>query len=79
MPLTKTYAQILENQGFKYEALEIYKQLLKKYPNDKELKEAIKRLKSRKKFKGVNIIKLQEFDKINQKNRYEFEKWLSEI
>jgi tetratricopeptide (TPR) repeat protein len=79
MPLTKTYAQILENQGFKYEALEIYKQLLKKYPNDKELKEAIKRLKARKKFKGVNIIKLQEFDKINQKNRYEFEKWLSEI
>ncbi|WP_456470502.1 tetratricopeptide repeat protein [Caminibacter sp.] len=79
MPLTKTYAQILENQGFKYEALEIYKKLLKKYPNDKELKEAITRLKSRKKFKGVNIIKLQEFDKINQKNRYEFEKWLSEI
>ncbi|WP_457564667.1 tetratricopeptide repeat protein [Caminibacter sp.] len=79
MPLTKTYAKILESQGFKYEALEIYKKLLKKYPNDKELIESIKRLQTRRKFDGVNVIKLKEFDNINQKNRYEFEKWLSEI
>jgi tetratricopeptide (TPR) repeat protein len=79
MPLTKTYAKILESQGFKREALEIYEKLLKKYPNDKELQESIERLKKRKKFKGVNIIKLKEFDNINQKNRYNFEKWLSEF
>ncbi len=79
MPLTKTYAKILESQGFKHEALEIYKKLLKKYPEDKEIKESIKRLQTRKKFEGVNIIKLKEFDNINQKNRYEFEKWLSEF
>jgi hypothetical protein len=79
MPLTKTYARILETQGFKNEALAIYEKLLKKYPNDKELIESIERLKHRKKFSGVNVLKLKEFDNINQKNRYEFEKWLSEI
>jgi len=79
MPLTKTYAKILESQGFKREALSIYTKLLKKYPNDKELVESIERLKKRKKFSGVNILKLNEFNNINQKNRYEFEKWLSEF
>jgi hypothetical protein len=79
MPLTKTYAKILESQGFKSEALEIYRKLLKKYPEDKELIESIKRLQRRKKFEGVNIIKLKEFENINQKNRFEFEKWLSEF
>jgi hypothetical protein len=79
MPLTKIYAKILETQGFKSEALEIYKKLLKKDPNDKELLESIKRLQTRKKFQGVNILKLKEFDNINQKNRFEFEKWLSEF
>ncbi len=79
MPLTKTYAKILESQGFKTEALEIYEKLLKKYPDDKEIVESIKRLKTRKKFDGVNIIRLNEFNKINQKNRYIFEKWLSEF
>jgi hypothetical protein len=69
---TKTYAKLLESQGFKQEALEIYESL----PKDKEVTEAIKRLKQRKKFNGVNVIKLKEFDEINQKNRYEFEKWL---
>ncbi len=79
MPLTKTYAKILESQGFKHEALKIYTKLLKKYPDDKELKESISRLQTRKKFEDVNIVKLREFDKINQKNRYNFEKWLSEL
>ena len=79
MPLTKIYAQILESQGFKNEALEIYEALLKQDPENNEIKEAVRRLKHRRKFKGVNIYKLKEFDNINQKNRYEFEKWLSEI
>jgi len=72
---TKTYAQILESQGFKEEALKIYQELLKN-SNDKEIKEAVKRLLTRKKFNNVNILKLREFDEINQKNRYEFEQWL---
>jgi len=79
MPLTKTYAQILESQGFKSEAIEIYKKLLEKNPDDKEIKEALNRLKKRKKFKDVNVLKLKEFDNINQKNRFQFENWLKEI
>jgi len=80
MPLTKTktYARILETQGFKEEALEIYEELLKE-SNDPEISEAIERLKKRKFFEGVNVLKLKEFNEINQINRYDFEKWLSEI
>ena len=76
---TKTYAKILESQGFKEEALKIYEQLLKENRNDKEIIEEIQRLKAKKKFNEVNIIKLKEFNKVNEKNRYEFEKWLSKI
>ena len=79
MPLTKTYARILESQGFKKDALEIYKKLLKLNPNDKELKKNIKRLQERKKFEGVNILKLEEFDKINEKNRFDFENYLKDL
>ena len=51
MPLTKTktYARILETQGFKQEALEIYEELLKEN-EDSEILEAIQRLKKRKFF-----------------------------
>jgi len=79
MPLTKTYAQILESQGFKKDALEIYEKLLKLNTNDDEIKKNIKRLKERKKFEGANILKLQEFDKINEQNRYDFENWLKDF
>jgi hypothetical protein len=80
MPLTKTktYAAILETQGFKQEALEIYEELLKEN-EDSEILEAIQRLKKRKFFEGVNVLKLKEFNELNQLNRFEFEKWLSEI
>ncbi|GAB6073890.1 tetratricopeptide repeat-containing protein [Nautilia lithotrophica] len=80
MPLTKTktYARILETQGFKQEALEIYEELLKE-TNDPEIVEAIERLKKRRFFEGVNVLRLKEFNEINQLNRYDFEKWLSEI
>jgi len=79
MPLTKTYAQILESQGFKKDALEIYEKLLKLNTDDDEIKKNIKRLKERKKFEGANILKLQEFDKINEQNRYDFENWLKDF
>jgi hypothetical protein len=80
MPLTKTktYARILETQGFKQEALEIYEELLKE-TDDPEIVEAIERLKKRRFFEGVNVLKLKEFNEINQLNRYDFEKWLSEM
>ena len=79
MPLTKTYARILESQGFKQDALEIYKKLLKKDPNDKELIKNIQRINKRKTFEGVNILKLQEFDKINEENRVDFENYLKDF
>ncbi len=80
MPLTKTktYAQILEIQGFKQEALEVYEELLE-HENDPEIKQAVERLKKRKIFDGVNVLKLKEFNETTQLNRYEFEKWLSEL
>ena len=76
---TKIYAIILESQGFKKEALEIYEFLLEKNKNDKEIIETIRRLKTRKKINGVNIVKLKEFNELDNDNRYEFEKWLSKI
>ena len=76
---TKTYAKILESQGFKKEALKIYEELLEKNKEDEEIINAIKRLKTRKKIDGINIVKLKEFDEIDNTNRYEFEKWLSKI
>jgi len=79
MPLTKTYARILESQGFKKEALEIYQKLLEKNPDDKELKENIQRLQKRRKFENVNVLKLKEFDNIDENNKFQFEKWLKEI
>jgi hypothetical protein len=41
MQQNKTYAKILESQGFFKEAFAIYKNLLKEYPNDKEIKQAL--------------------------------------
>ena len=52
---TLTLASIYELQGLKSEALEIYKELLKKDSKNKEAKIAIKRLSGlRKKYLGVN-------------------------
>jgi len=79
MPLSKTYAQILLSQGFKDEAIEIYEKLLEKNPKDKEIIDILNSLKKRRKFEGVNVLKLKEFDDINEENRFEFEKWLKEM
>lgn len=79
MPLSKTYAEILISQGFKNEAVEVYRKLLEKNPDDSEIKEALERLMKRKKFEGVNVLKLKEFDNINQKTRYQFEEWLKDL
>ena len=68
---TKTYALILESQGFFKEALEIYKKI--------NSTEDIKRLSKKRKIEEVNILKLKEFENIDEKNRYEFEKYLKDL
>ena len=68
---TKTYALILESQGFFKEALEIYKKL-------NSIKD-INRLTKKKEINEVNVLKLKEFENINEENRYEFEKYLKEL
>jgi tetratricopeptide (TPR) repeat protein len=75
------YAQILESQGFVKEALDIYEQLLKKNPNNKEINESIHRLKnSRKKFENVDIKKRDFFINMkSEKDFIKFEEWLSKL
>lgn len=75
---TLTLANIYELQGLKEEALEIYKEVLKKDPANSEAKIAIRRLSGiRKKFSNVNtqmkdfFIKMDSDIEIN-----EFERWL---
>ena len=76
----KTYAKVLESQGFFKEAFAIYKKLLKKYPNDIEIKQALKRLKKyRLTFDGVNEEMKQFFIEMETKEEFKkFEEWLLE-
>jgi superfamily II RNA helicase len=77
MQQNKTYAQILESQGFFKEAFVIYQNLLKKNPQDKELKIALKRLKKiRTKFNGIDNNMKDFFIRMDEDNFLEFEKWL---
>ena len=75
---TLTLASIYETQGLKDEALEIYKEILKNDPSNKEVNVAIRRLSGmRKKFAGVDNEMKSFF--INIKEDYElkeFERWL---
>ena len=74
----KTYASILESQGFFNEAFVIYKNLLKKNPNDIEIKKALKRLKKyRTKFSGTNEEMKQFFIEMKTDEEFrKFEEWL---
>lgn len=76
----KTYAKVLESQGFFKEAFAIYKKLLKKHPNDIEIKQALKRLKKyRITFDGVNEEIKQFFIEMETKEEFrKFEEWLLE-
>jgi len=80
MQQNKTYAQILEQQGFFKEAFVLYKKLLHKYPNDSEIKQALKRLKKyRTKFEGINQEKRDFFIYMNSDEEFkQFEEWLIE-
>ncbi|MBU1658398.1 tetratricopeptide repeat protein [bacterium] len=75
---TLTLANIYELQGLKEEALDIYKEVLKKNPNNSEAKIAIRRLSGlRKKFLKVNTQMKDFFLKMDSEVEFhEFERWL---
>lgn len=78
---TLTLANIYELQGLRDEALDIYKDILKKDPLNSEAKIAIRRLSGmRKKFLGVNAHMRDFFLKMEDEVEfYEFERWLLKI
>ena len=75
---TLTLANIYELQGLKEEALDIYKEILKKEPSNSDAKIAIKRLSGvRKEFVGVDEQMRDFFLKMeSQIELNEFERWL---
>ena len=81
MVKTLTLASIYELQGLKSEALDIYKDILKKDPNNKEARVAVRRLSGiRKKYLGVDE-EMKDFF-VNMKSEVEFlefERWLVKL
>jgi tetratricopeptide (TPR) repeat protein len=75
---TLTLANIYELQGLKEEALEIYKEVLKKDSNNSDAKIAIRRLSGmRKKFLNVDPQMKEFFLKMDAEVEFnEFERWL---
>ncbi|MBV5322058.1 MAG: hypothetical protein JZU62_10230 [Sulfuricurvum sp.] len=75
---TLTLANIYELQGLKEDALEIYKEILKKEPTNADAKIAIRRLSGmRKKFLGVNNeMKTFFIDMEEEAEFIQFERWL---
>ncbi|MDA3909161.1 MAG: tetratricopeptide repeat protein [Sulfurimonas sp.] len=75
---TLTLANIYELQGLKEEALEIYKEILKKDPLNSDAKIAVRRLSGmRKKFLNVNTEMKEFFVKMEANVEFnEFERWL---
>ncbi len=75
---TLTLANIYELQGLKEEALDIYKAVLKKDPNNGDAKIAIRRLSGmRKKFLNINQEMKDYFLKMENEVEFnEFERWL---
>lgn len=75
---TLTLANIYELQGLKEDALEIYKEILKKDPANADAKIAIRRLSGmRKKFLGVNHEMKTYFIEMEEEAEFiQFERWL---
>ncbi|MCI4406848.1 MAG: hypothetical protein CJD30_08320 [Sulfuricurvum sp. PD_MW2] len=75
---TLTLANIYELQGLKEDALEIYKEILKKDPSNADAKIAIRRLSGmRKKFLGVNNEMKSYFIEMEEEAEFiQFERWL---
>jgi secreted Zn-dependent insulinase-like peptidase len=78
---TLTLANIYELQGLKEEALEIYKEILKKDSSNSDAKIAIRRLSGmRKKFLNVNTQMKDYFVKMEEDVEFnEFERWLLKL
>lgn len=78
---TLTLANIYELQGLKEEALEIYKEILKKEPSNSDAKIAIRRLSGmRKKFLNANTQMKEYFVKMEEDIEFnEFERWLLKL
>jgi len=81
MVKTLTLASIYELQGLKEDALDIYKDILKDDPKNKEARVALKRLSGiRKKYLGVDEQMKKFF--VSMKNDVEFsefERWLVKL
>ena len=80
-PTTVTLASIYELQGRKNEALEIYKDVLKRDATNQEAKIAIRRLSGiRQEFKNVNEEMKDFFIKMDTEVEFnEFERWLVKL
>lgn len=78
---TVTLASIYELQGRKNEALEIYKEVLKRDTNNQDAKIAIRRLSGiRQEFSGVNEAMKDFFIKMDTEVEFnEFERWLVKL
>lgn len=78
---TLTLASIYELQGLKEEALEIYKEVLKKELHNEDAKIAIRRLSGmRKKYDGVNEEMKKFFIRMDTEIEFnEFERWLVKL
>ena len=78
---TLTLASIYELQGLKEDALDIYKEILKKDSNNKAARVAVRRLSGiRKKYSGVDEEMKNFFvDMKSQVEFSEFERWLSKL
>ena len=78
---TLTLASIYELQGLKEDALDIYKDILKKEPNNKEARIAVKRLSGiRKKYLGVDEDMKKFFINMESDVEFlEFERWLAKL
>jgi tetratricopeptide (TPR) repeat protein len=78
---TLTLAQIYELQGLKADALEIYKEILKRDPGNAEARAAIHRLSGvRRRFKGVNEAMLRHFVEMDDEDAFaRFERWLAQL
>ena len=78
---TVTLASIYELQGLTDEAIQMYKNILRNNPSNKEASMALKRLAGNKKrFKGVNKTMKDFFINMDNDIEYlEFERWLVKI
>jgi len=77
---TLTLASIHASQGYKDEAIKIYKDILKEDPHNEAALLALQRLeKNRRTFTGVNQKKKYFFSRMRKKEQYkQFERWLGE-